>query len=115
MANNAKIKDSTASWLAYIGAFVTGIIVLLFSQSKSKQVKTHAWQSILLSVAVAILFMVFSLFTDMAVVGGFMTLLKWFTTTLWVVLTLMCITSVLNETVMKIPGLYKLAEKCAGY
>jgi len=107
------IKDKTAAWLAYIGGAVTGVIVLLFSASKSKPIKTHAWQAILLCISVLVLFIVFSLLSGIASVAGFMVLLKWFCITLWLVLTLMCIISVVNGDTLEIPGIYRLADKLA--
>ena len=111
--NDNGIPDKTARWLAYVGSFITGVIVLGMSESKSKEIKTHAWQSIWLGLAALTLIIVLHIFDGLPVVGTLFYMLKGFTGLVWFVLTLVCIISAVDEKVFKIPGIYNLAEKSA--
>lgn len=111
--NDNGIPDKTASWLAYVGSFVTGIIVLGMSASKSKEIKTHAWQSIWLGIAVVILGFVFNIFDWLPVIGNLFYILKFFMGLIWFLMTLACIISAVDGKTFKIPGIYNLAEKSA--
>ncbi len=112
--SNSAIPDKTASWLAYVGSFVTGIIVLALSGTQSKLVKTHAWLSIWLALVSVGLFLVFTWLSWLPVVGIMFGMVRWFMITLWFVLTLACIISATEGKVLKLPGITPLAEKSAG-
>ncbi len=112
--NNSGIPDKTARWLAYVASFITGFIVLAMSESKSTEIKTHAWQSIWFGLAIVALNIVLGLFGWVPALGSFFLMLRSFTFTLWFVLTLVCIISAIDGKFFKIPGIYALAEKSAG-
>lgn len=111
--NENGIPDKTARWLAYVASFITGIIVLAMSASKSKEIKTHAWQSIWLGLAAIALSIVLQIFDWLPVVGGFFKLLEGFVGLVWFLMTLVCIISAADGKIFNIPGIHKLAEKSA--
>lgn len=53
-ANQGGINDNIAGLLCYLGGFITGII-FLFVKPDSKFVRFHAWQSIMVSILIAVL------------------------------------------------------------
>ena len=111
--SSSGIPDKTARWLAYVGSFITGIIVLGMSDSKSTVIKTHAWQSIWLGLAAIALHVAFRIFDWLPIVGNLFILLQGFVGVVWLVLTLVCIISAVDGTIFKVPGIHDLAEKSA--
>ena len=111
--NDNGIPDKTARWLAYVASFITGIIVLGMSESKSTEIKTHAWQSIWLGIVAIVVSVVLQIFDWLPVVGNLFKLLEGFVGLIWFLMTLVCIISAVDGKIFKIPGIHKLAEKSA--
>ncbi len=113
MATNSGMSDKDASWFAYVLSIISGIIVLAISNTNNRTVKLHAWQSIWLGIAWIVVYSVFSLIGLIPFMHGFMLLLRWFTTTAWVLITLFCIITAVNGSIAKVPLVYNMAEKMA--
>ena len=53
------LQENVASLLCYVGWWVSGIVFLVL-EPNNKNIKFHAWQSIIISVPVSILAIIFS-------------------------------------------------------
>jgi len=113
MATNSGMSDKDASWFAYILSIVSGIIVLAISKTGNRMVKLHAWQSIFLGLAWLVVYAVFTLLGSIPILFGFMLLLRIFSGTAWLIITIFCIITAITGSIAKVPVLYDMAEKMA--
>lgn len=112
--NSLGMDEKTASWFAYVLSIVSGII-LLATEKENKNVRTHAWQSIVLGgffVAVYIVLGILSaIFFNPFSIGswgvlGFFGVLYWILSLGWIVITVLCIVKATQGDIFKIPVIY---------
>ena len=117
MSNNKcafDLDEKTAKIVAYAGAFVTGII-LLVSEKENKKVRFHALQSTLLFGALGIvqlvLGMVFGILSWIPIIGGLFGLVMWIVSgvnfVVWAFMLLMAV----QEKDFKVPILGEICEQ----
>jgi uncharacterized membrane protein len=112
--NSMGMDEKTASWFAYILSIVSGII-LLVTEKDNKNVRTHAWQSIVMGgffIAVYIVLAILSaIFFNPWNPGswgaiGFFAVLNWIISLGWLALTVICIIKALQGDIFKVPVIY---------
>jgi uncharacterized membrane protein len=103
------LNDNVAGALCYFGGVVTGIIFLILAPyNQSKTVRFHAFQSIFLSVAWIVLWMVLGIITH-----GLLFFLSPLVGIAGLVLWLYMMYSTFNNKKVKLPVIGDLAEKQA--
>lgn len=99
------MRPSAASWLSYLGGWITGLIFLLFKK-EDRFVRFHAMQSFLFFGAMAIATAVFSHIAFLSSIGnglGFVTFICW----------IVLIVAAIRGRYYKLPIIGDLAEKWA--
>lgn len=115
--NSLGMDQKTASWFAYILSIISGVI-LLATEKDDKNVRTHAWQSlvmgcffvavyIVLGILSAIFFnpidFAYAYLTGAFSIWGFLYLIVGLG---WIVLTVICILKALQGDIFKVPVIY---------
>jgi uncharacterized membrane protein len=110
------MDKKTASWFAYILSIISGIIILA-TEKDDKDVRTHAWQSVVLGCFFIVVYIVLGIlaaifFNPWNVVAyamgafsiwGFLYLIAGLA---WLVITVICILKALQGDIFKIPVIY---------
>lgn len=108
MANNITANDKMMGAVAYLGWWVTGL-VLLFSMKKNEYVRFHAMQSVVLFGAITLLFVVFGIVPIIGwIIGIIISPVIWLASfVLWLIL----MWKAYNGEKYKLPYFGDLAEK----
>lgn len=112
--NSIGMDEKTASWFAYVISIVSGII-LLVTEKENKNVRTHAWQSIVMGGFFVAVYIVLAILTAIIAnpfnpgtwgVLGFFVALNWIISLGWIILTVICIVKALQGDIFKVPVIY---------
>lgn len=109
--NSLGMDEKTASWFAYILSIVSGII-LLATEKDNKNVRTHAWQSVVMGGFFIAVYIVLAILSGILFWSGgwgiivFFGVLYWILSLGWLVLTIICIVKALQGDIFKVPVIY---------
>ena len=111
------LAPNVASLLCYICGFVTGIIFLLIEKD-NKDVKFHAWQSILLGGGFMAFYLVMAIFisilaTFSLALAGIFTAISWLVWLAVFIVMIVCMVKAYQGQRWKVPYLGDIAEKQA--
>ncbi len=119
--NSLGMTDKTASWFSYLFSIISAIIILV-SEKENKEVRTHAWQSLIMGCFFIAVFILIGILTAIfmpnpftnplayagAVVGafGFFAILNTIASIAWLILTVICIIKAAQGDIYKLPVIY---------
>lgn len=109
--NSLGMDEKTASWFAYVLSIISGVI-LLVTEKDNKNVRTHAWQSIVMGGFFVAVYIVLAILSGILFMSGawgivwFFALLNWILSLGWIALTVICIVKAVQGDIFKLPVIY---------
>ena len=110
-ASGGGLAPNVASLLCYLCGWVTGLVFLLI-EKQNKEVKFHAWQSILLGIAVTAIYILLIVLGAIGLgrITGILTLVVWLG---MIVVSIVCMVKAYQGSRFKLPYLGDIAEQQA--
>lgn len=99
------MDKKTASWFAYLLSILSAVIVLVMEKN-DKEVRTHAWQSLILGCVFTVVSIVLGILGWIPFVGIIFWVINYLLWLGFVVLSILCIVKAAQGSIFKLPVIY---------